>query len=281
MPKPPRKTLSGGNLKVTAELDAGDLQEALRELRAASGKDMAKLVKESGRRVGVDLAIRTFPIFQKEGSYAIESDVKRIYPSRGKIKKTLEEKQEGAGKAFMAILEKSPTKAIRYAESIGVKIKLVSNVDNETVRRSVSFGVAKSGARSTRKIKYDGPLLMLRNRSKAINTYGRRMGRRVGTAAGGWVEASKGLGPLRYDGRDASLQRFKRARRPMIVGRASLVRTGNITTATLTNLVEYSDKTMPSEALQNAVKQELGNLKLQASAALNRRAGQSVGRANA
>jgi hypothetical protein len=280
MPKPPRQTLSGGNFKVTAELDANDLQAGLRALRVASGKEMRTLVKQSGRRVGVDLAIRSFPTKQVQGVGTIVSDVRRVYPSRKRIKETLEKKQEGAGKAFMAILQKSPAKAIRFAESIGVKIELVSRVDNETVRRSVSFGSSKSGSRSTRRVQYDGPLLLLRERNKAIDAYGRRMARRVGTAAGGWVEASKGLGPLRYDGRDARLERFKRARRPMIVGRASLVTTGNLTTATLTNLVEYSDKTMPSDAMAFAVKQEIGNLKLQSIAVLNRKAGQAVARIN-
>ena len=43
-------------IAVTAELDAKALTAALERLQRETGKDMAKLVKESARRLAVDLA---------------------------------------------------------------------------------------------------------------------------------------------------------------------------------------------------------------------------------
>lgn len=280
MPKP-RDLRKNGDFSITATLDARALTASLERLQRESGKDMKKLVKESARRLGVDLAIRTFPKSFGNGIGAIAKDVSQIYPSRRFIKRTLDGRQKDAGRIFLSIFKRNPQQALAYASKIGVKIDLVKAVDKSIVKGSVGFRKSASGGRSQRAIKMPGTIQMLDDRDGAIEKYSRRMGKRVGTVAGGWFEASKAFGAARYDGNDANLEKFKRARRPMIVGRGELKTSGARSVATLTNLVDYSDACIPSGSMAFAVRREVVNLEKQADAVINRRAGKEIARVNA
>jgi len=242
---------------------------------------MKKLVKESARRLGVDLAVRSFPKSLGDGVGAIEKDARTVYPSRREIKSALNSKQEDAGRIFLSIFKRSPEKAIAYANKIGVAINLEKKVDEGLVKSSIRMINAWSGARGSRKVSQPYPFRMLVDRDAAIEKHSKRMAKRVGTAAGGWVEASKFFGPLRYDGKGAKLEKFKRARRPMIVGRGELLPNGPRHEALLINTVEYADKCIGTEAFATAVRFEIKNLEKQADAVINRRAGREIASANA
>jgi len=277
MPKKPQA--SKGFFKVTAVFHAEGLTYELNKLQRESGKDMGVLVKQSARRLSVDLAIRSFPTRLGEGAGAILKDTRKVYPSRRRIANTLDAVKQDAGKVFYAIAKEDPRRANAYATALGVPVVPEKKVDNALVRQNVKFTASASGSRSSRVVTTPQPLHLIDNREK-LETYTKRMSKRVGTAAGGWVEASKDFGRLRYDGNDANLPKFKRTRRPMKTGMGETATKGAQTICAATNLVDYSQYCISQQALLYAMGREVGNLRKQSAAVMQKKASRAIERAN-
>ncbi len=270
---------SKGLFKITAVFHAEGLTYELQKLQRESGKDMGVLVKQSARRLAVDLGIRSFPGRLAEGSGAILKDTRKVYPSRRRIAATLDTVKKDAGKVFFAIAKEDPKRANAYATALGVPVIPEKKVDNALVRQNVRFNVSASGSRSQRVVTTPQPLNLIENRER-LETYAKRMSKRVGTAAGGWVEASKDFGRLRYDGNDANLPKFKRARRPMKTGKGETATKGAQTICAATNLVDYSQYCISQQSLLYAMAREVGNLRKQSAAVMEKKARLSIERAN-
>jgi hypothetical protein len=171
---------------ITGSVDFRELERRLKKLQAVTGKPMETLVKASGRRLAVRLAIETAPrgLDKTPGEKAVSRDIRRAIMPTAEIYQKLETKQR---KQFAWLLANStPAKVNKFLQANGIPQKYA-----KTARAATHQTARKNG--KVRK----GHFASETTGETSIEKLEKRVWRRVGKAKGGWASAARGLGGVR------------------------------------------------------------------------------------
>lgn len=229
-------------------------ESLLENVAKLSRVEIKKAVADSGGRIGVDLAKRTFPMKEEQGRGKIGRQLGGIYPKQKTLYKQIEAKSAQAAVGFSKLLnQRRFDEAQSIAQKVGLPWTIQSKPTKETHRGRLHYG---SGGVS---VIFKPDAIWLTN-GPSFESYSRKLGNRVGTAANGWVMASRDIRKARTS--DA-IPQFKRKKRPMRTGSGRMSGTPQRPLAILRNEVDYISNIMPSQAVFYALERERGNLELQ------------------
>jgi hypothetical protein len=247
---------TAGKVKV----DDRELKALLRRMSAATKKDSAKLVKQSARRVAVNLARATNPFGDSESDKTqsenkIRGDISRAISSPGKIYSELAEKD---AKRFYWILKNKTASAVnRFLSSIGIKEKYIrSGLDRVHQSARNSRGIVPKSHKAD---------VFAENDKRDRLT--KKVFRKIGLAKYGWAQCARLLGGVRGIPRFVTIGkgRFNVGSVKEMVGKRGV-------NYVLHNKITYLSHVMRKSAVSQALKREFDYLRQQLSRDLKAKA---------
>lgn len=229
-------------------------ENLLEQVSRLSRVEIKKVVADSGGRFGVDMAKRTFPMKEEQGRGKIRRQLSGIFPHQKTLYAKLEDNSKQAAIGFSKLLKQ---RRFREAEAVAQKLGLPWTLAPKPTKQAHRARIQGSGSGLSLTFKPDA--IWLTN-GPSFEFYSNRVGKRVGTAANGWVMASRDLRKARSS--DA-IPRFKTKKRPMRTGSGVMRGTPYRPIAELRNEVDYSSNVTSSQSVKYALAREKGNLELQ------------------
>lgn len=188
----PRRRLS--IMQVTMSFPEAELASLLERFQRETGKSWPEVLRQQGRLIAVNLAYNTQPYgfddkSQALGQKAVMRDIGRVFWSFSKTYEFLKEKSVKAARAFYGA-------AINGNFKRAAKILQASGIDAPIGTIKSEIHQERRDRRGHVRGKKNHPAVIVKN-SNTLETYGKRIEKRVGFGKAGWATCAKALGGTR------------------------------------------------------------------------------------
>lgn len=178
-------------MKITIQFPEKEFQRMLEQFQSLTRKSWPKVLRQQGRLIAVNLAIETQPYGsnrKKTGEIAVARDIGLVFDTYAEVYQQLKAQGDQiAGAFYHTIMANKWRHAERILRACGISTPI----------GSVKSEIHQSKRDKHGRVRKDTPAAMIVRRAKSIDTYSKRVARRVGFAKSGFATAAKSLGGTR------------------------------------------------------------------------------------